>query len=344
MPFPKPIILGNTEQIQKIRELVRKLADIDLNVLIYGESGVGKELVARSLHYYSKRNRQPFVKVNCAALPAELIESELFGYERGAFTGADRQKLGKFEIAGNGSILLDEIGEIPPSIQAKLLQVLQDQKFPRVGGAKDIEIQARIITATNRDLQSDIISGSFREDLYYRINIIKIAIPPLREHKEDLELLVNHFLKRQQVTYKLPDIRIPPRIMDLFYQYHWPGNIRQLENHIKRIAVLGNIHEFEREFLVQINRQQNANPSSSLHSETHQTHQAPSETHTDESDGKHFSSLKEIRNKAIYKIEKKIIKKVLDENNWNRKKTAKILKISYRTLLYKIKELGIKPY
>jgi transcriptional regulator with PAS, ATPase and Fis domain len=340
MPFPEPIILGNSEPIQKIRKLVRKLADIDLNVLICGESGVGKELVARALHYYSKRSHQPFVKVNCAALPAELIESELFGYERGAFTGADRQKLGKFELAGNGSILLDEIGEIPPSIQAKLLQVLQDQKFPRVGGAKDIEINARIITATNRDLQSDMISGSFREDLYYRINIITIAIPPLREHKEDLELLVKYFLKQQQEMYNLPDIKIPPRIMDLFYQYHWPGNIRQLENHIKRITILGNIDEFEKEFLVQVNRQQKVN-ASSLQVETENVSPA---RHTDELDVQHFSSLKEIRNKAIYKIEKKIIKEVLDKNNWNRKKTAKILKISYRTLLYKIKELGIKPY
>ena len=340
MPFPEPIILGNSEPIQKIRELIRKLADIDLNVLIYGESGVGKELVARSLHYYSRRRRQPFVKVNCAALPAELIESELFGYEKGAFTGADRQKLGKFELAGNGSILLDEIGEIPPPIQAKLLQVLQDQKFPRVGGAKDIEINARIITATNRDLQSDIISGSFREDLYYRINIIKIAIPPLREHKEDLELLVNYFLKQQQAMYKLPDIKISSRLMDLFYQYHWPGNIRQLENHIKRIAVLGNIYEFEREFLVEVNKQQKTN-TASLQSETENVSPV---TRTVESNVQRFSSLKEIRNKAIYKIEKKIIKKILDENNWNRKKTAKILKISYRTLLYKIKELEIKPY
>jgi len=186
MPFPEPIILGNSEPMKKVKELVRKLADIDFTVLICCESGVGKELVARALHYYSKRKNQPFVKVNCAALPTELIESELFGYEKGAFTGANRQKLGKFELAGKGSILLDEIGDIFLSVQAKLLQVLQDRKFPRVGGDKDIEIKARVITATNRDLQSDMISGSFREDLYYRINIVKITVPPLREHKEDL--------------------------------------------------------------------------------------------------------------------------------------------------------------
>ncbi len=340
MSFPEPVILGNSEPINKIRELVKKLADIDLNVLICGESGVGKELVARALHYYSRRRNQPFVKVNCAALPAELIESELFGYEKGAFTGADRQKLGKFELAGDGSILLDEIGEIPPSIQAKLLQVLQDRKFPRVGGYKDIAITSRIITATNRDLQADIISGSFREDLYYRINIIKIAVPSLREHKEDLELLINHFLKEQQETYKLPDIKIPSHIIDLFYQYHWPGNIRQLENYIKRLSILDNVDEFEREFLVQVNKQQKIDRAS-LQIEA----EIPSpDTHTDEPDVKKFSSLKEIRDKAVYKLETEIINKVLDENNWNRKKTAKILKISYRTLLYKIKELGIKPY
>jgi two-component system response regulator AtoC len=337
--FPEPTILGNSELIVKIRELVKKLADIDLNVLVCGESGVGKELVARALHYYSRRRKHPFVKVNCAALPAELIESELFGYEKGAFTGADRQKLGKFELSGDGSIFLDEIAEMPASIQAKLLQVLQDRRFPRVGGYRDVEIKARVITATNRDLQSDIISGSFREDLYYRINIIKIVVPPLREHKQDLELLINYFLRQQQEIYKLPDTNIPSRIIDLFYQYHWPGNVRQLENHIKRLSVLGNIDEFEREFLVQVNRQQQVdNSSSQLATET------PSpDSDTDELDMKNFSSLKEIREKAVYKIEKEIIKKVLDENNWNRKKTAKILKISYRTLLYKIKEIDIKP-
>ena len=339
MSFPEPIIIGNSEPINKIKELVRKLADIDLNVLICGESGVGKELVARALHYYSRRRNQPFVKVNCAALPTELIESELFGYEKGAFTGADRQKLGKFELAGDGSILLDEIGEISPSVQAKLLQVLQDLQFSRVGGYKNIEVTARVITATNRDLQSDMISGSFREDLYYRINIIKITVAPLREHNEDLVLLINYFLKQQQEKYQLPDIKIPSRIIDLFYQYHWPGNIRQLENYIKRLTILSNIDEFESEFLAQINRQQVNNPHLQIETE------CPSpDTHTDELDIKNFSSLKEIRDKAVYKVEKEIIKKVLDDNNWNRKKTAQILKISYRTLLYKVKGMGIKPH
>jgi transcriptional regulator with PAS, ATPase and Fis domain len=340
MSFPEPIILGNSEPIKKVRELIRKLADIDFTVLICGESGVGKELVARALHYYSKRKNQPFVKVNCAALPTELIESELFGYEKGAFTGADRQKLGKFELAGKGSILLDEIGEIALSVQAKLLQVLQDRKFPRVGGTEDIEIKARMITATNRDLKSDIISGNFREDLYYRINIIKITVPPLREHKEDLGLLIDYFLRQQQEAYQLPNIKIPSRIIDLFYQYHWPGNIRQLENHLKRLTILGNINEFEKEFLAQVNEQQKVNnPSLQIETETHSLN-----NHIDKPDINNFSSLKEIRNNAVYKIEKKIISKILDETNWHRKKTAKILKISYRTLLYKIKELEIKPY
>ncbi|MBW2568337.1 MAG: sigma-54-dependent Fis family transcriptional regulator [Deltaproteobacteria bacterium] len=340
MPFSKPIFIGNSEQIKKIKELVRKLADTDLNVLVCGESGVGKELVARSLHYYSHRKLKPFIKVNCTALPVTLIESELFGYERGAFTGADRQKSGKFEIAGDGSIFLDEIGEIPKFVQAKLLQVLQDRKFPRVGGYKDVKVNARVITATNRDLKSDIISGSFREDLYYRINIINITIPPLREHKEDLELLIDYFLKQQHDKYKLPNFKISPHLIDLFNQYHWPGNIRQLENYIKRLAVLGNIDDFEGEFLARINRQQQANkPNLQI-----ETEKSFSDTHTKESDIKNISSLKEIRDKVVYKVEKEIIKKVLDENNWNRKKTAKILKICYRTLLYKVKEMGIKPH
>ena len=342
MSFPEPVILGNSEPIKKIKELVRKLADIDLNVLICGETGVGKELVARSLHYYSHRKSKPFIKVNCTALPTELIESELFGYEKGAFTGADRQKLGKFELADDGSILLDEIGEIPPFIQAKLLQILQDREFPRLGGYKNVEIAARVITATNRDLKADIISGSFREDLYYRINIIKITVPPLRERKEDLELLINYFLKQQQETYQLHDIKIPSRIIDLFYQYHWPGNIRQLENYIKRFAILGNSNtdEFENEFLVQVNREQQLNKK---HLQI-ETKNPSSDTHIDEPDIRNFSSLKEIRDRAVFKVEKEIVKKVLDENNWNRKKTAKILKISYRTLLYKVKDMGIRPH
>ncbi len=341
MSFPEPVILGNSEPIKKIKELIRKLADIDLNVLICGETGVGKELVARSLHYYSHRKSKPFIKVNCTALPTELIESELFGYEKGAFTGADQQKLGKFELADDGSILLDEIGEIPPFVQAKLLQILQDREFPRVGGYKNIEIAARVITATNRDLKADIISGSFREDLYYRINIIKITVPPLRERKEDLELLINCFVKQQQEKYKLYDIKIPSRIIDLFYQYHWPGNIRQLENYIKRFAILGNsdTDEFENEFLVQVNKEQQLNKK---HLQI-ETKNPSSDTHIDEPNTGNFSSLKEIRDRAVFKVEKEIVKKVLDENNWNRKKTAKILKISYRTLLYKVKDMGIKP-
>ncbi len=339
MSIPEPILLGNSKPIKKIKELVRKLADIDLNVLISGESGVGKELAARSLHYYSKRRRKPFIKVNCAALPAELIESELFGYEKGAFTGAERQKLGKFELAADGSIFLDEIGEIPPFVQAKLLQVLQDRQFPRVGGCRDVEVTARVITATNRDLKSDIISGSFREDLYYRINIIKVVVPPLREHKEDLELLISYFLKQQQERYQLPDIKISSRVINLFYQYHWPGNIRQLETYIKRLAILGNIDEFESEFLAQINKQQQTNNSNA---QIEIENPSP-DIHADELNSKNFSSLKEIRDRAVYKIEKEIIAKVLDDNNWNRKKTSQILKISYRTLLYKIKDMEIKP-
>lgn len=327
MSFPEPIILGNSEPIKKVRELIRKLADIDFTILICGESGVGKELIACALHYYSKRKNQPFVKVNCAALPTGLIESELFGYEKGAFTGADRQKLGRFESAGKGSILLDEIGEIPLCVQAKLLQVLQDRKVSRVGGYKDIDITARVITATNRDLESDIITGRFRKDLYYRINIIKIIVPPLRERKEDLELLIDHFLRKQQEVYKLPTIKIPSHIIDLFYQYHWPGNIRQLKNHLKRLTILGNMNEFNKEFLAQVNRQQKVKSCLQFETKTHSLN-----NHIDKSDINNFSSLKEIRDNALYKIEKEVISKVLDKTNWHRKKAAKILEISYRTL------------
>lgn len=341
MSFPEPIILGESKPIQKVRELIRLLAEIDLNVLICGESGVGKELVARSLHYYSKRRNRPFVKVNCAALPTQLIESELFGYERGAFTGADRQTIGKFEQSGEGTIFLDEIGEIALSVQAKLLQVLQDRNFPRVGGHKDIEVKARVVTATNRNLKADLIAGNFREDLYYRINIIQIPVPPLREHKEDIGLLIDHLVKEQQKEYELPDFRIDSHLVDLFYQYHWPGNIRQLENYIKRLTILGNTEEFEEEFRAQINKQREGEGSLQVEAKA-STDIAPAATDVPDADD--FTSLKEIRDKAVYAVESKVIKRVLDENNWNRKKTAKILKISYRALLYKIKDMKIKTY
>jgi len=343
MPDGGPVIVGISRSTEKIREIVRKVADVDLNVLISGESGVGKELVARSLHYFSSRKKRPFIKVNCAALPGELIETELFGYEKGAFTGADKQKMGKFEAAADGSIFLDEIGEIPLSMQAKLLQVLQDQKFPRIGGHREIDARARVIAATNRNLEAEILSGNFREDLYFRINTISIVVPPLRERPEDVEPLVYYFLDRLSKEHRLPKPDKSPRLMKLLKGYHWPGNVRELENYLKRLLVLGESKELEAE-LEAAGNGWNSEADAASSQEAVIEEAAQEVLPNKNSKEKQFPSLKEVRDKAVYRVGRALIKQVLEETNWNRREAAKILKISYRALLYKLKDMNLTPH
>jgi two-component system response regulator AtoC len=225
------------EKMDRIREVIDQVASTDVTVLIQGESGVGK--VARTLHLHSPRRDKPFIKVNCAALPQELLESELFGYEKGAFTGAYRQKPGKFELAHNGTMFLDEIGDISPALQAKLLQVLQDGEFSRLGGKTDIRVDVRVLVATNKDLEEAVRDGRFREDFYYRLNVVNIFVPPLRERKQEIPVFVNHFL---DIYGKKYDKRIgspSPKLTKMFMQHPWSGNIRELENMIKRLVLLG---------------------------------------------------------------------------------------------------------
>jgi two-component system, NtrC family, response regulator PilR len=224
--------------MQPIRDLVSKVAGTNTTVLLRGESGVGKEVVARAIHKASPRASRQFLKVNCAALPGELLESELFGHEKGAFTGAYRQKPGKFEAADEGTLLLDEIGEMPLRLQAKLLHVLQDGEFSRVGGEKIIGTDVRLIAATNRDLEASMRAHQFREDLYYRLNVIEIRIPPLRERREEIAPLVDHFLRKFNGQY-VRNVDVPAETLRAFLEYHWPGNIRELENVIERAIVLG---------------------------------------------------------------------------------------------------------
>lgn len=343
MTFPQPEIIGNSPAIKKVIEITRKVSAVDLTVLIMGESGVGKELVARSLHYYSPRCPKPFVKVNSAALPSELIESELFGYDKGAFTGAESTKIGKFELAKDGSIFLDEIGELPLLMQSKLLQVLQDRTFHRVGGNTDIHVKARVIAATNQNLDSQIISGKFRDDLYYRLSTISIYIPPLRERKEDIQPLIDYFLQKFHNELGLPRIKISPRLMDIFFHYHWPGNVRELENYLKRLCVLGNEDELANELTNGKYHTQEQELDSNNAGEQDKTAHSLQGIDNDIPLPNHFPSLKEIKDQAVRKIERKVIKKVLEQNQWNRKKTSEILQISYRALLYKIKELEIVP-
>ena len=341
MPFPKPQIIGTSNAMHKVQEITRKVSDTDLNVLVTGESGVGKELVARSLHYYSKKDR-PFIKVNCAALPTELLESELFGYEKGAFTGADKPKIGKFELAQDGTIFLDEIGELPLYTQATLLQVLQDQRYYRIGGNKEVKAQARIVAATNINLDVELSSGNFRSDLYYRLSTISIHIPPLRERKEDIRPITENFIQRLRDQYKAEPLQLEPRLMNLFHEYHWPGNIRELENYLKRLSLLGNFDEIEEE--IRYHQNKNNHTSTKPDSEApHSNHQEESAPEEDTEETENFPSLKEVRDRAVQKAEKEIIERVLEETRWNRKEASRLLQISYRSLLYKMKDLDINP-
>ncbi|MBU0567857.1 sigma-54 dependent transcriptional regulator [bacterium] len=230
-------IIGASPKMQEVYDLVSQVAGSDISVLILGETGTGKELVARAIHYNSPRRNSPFVILNCAAIPDELLESELFGHVKGAFTGAIRDKAGKFEAADTGTIFLDEIGELKGGLQAKLLRVLQDQEFDKVGGTKPIKVDTRIVSATNKDLEAEAREGQFREDLYYRLNVVSIKLPPLRERREDVPLLTNHFLKKHSPK-KTPK-KLAPETLDLLMKYDWPGNVRELENVIERAIVLG---------------------------------------------------------------------------------------------------------
>src|SRR5712692_6588754 len=242
-----------SKKMQPIRELVAKVAVTNTTVLLRGESGVGKEVVARALHKASPRAQKQFLKVNCAALPGELLESELFGHEKGAFTGAYRQKPGKFEAADGGTLLLDEIGEMPLRLQAKLLHVLQDGEFSRVGGEKIIGTDVRLIASTNRDLEAAMRAHQFREDLYYRLNVIEIRIPPLRERREEIPVMVEDFRRRFNAQYGRT-VDIPQDTVRVFLEYHWPGNIRELENAVKRIVVLGSARPVHQEIVANLSR------------------------------------------------------------------------------------------
>lgn len=310
--------IGDSNQILNIKKMIEQVAGTELTILVRGESGTGKELVTRAIHNLADRKDKPFIKVNCATLPENLLESELFGYERGAFTGAQRAKPGRFEFANEGTIFLDEIGEMPPSLQAKLLQVLEEKEFSRLGGKKSVKVDVRIIVATNRDLEEGIRNGSFREDLFYRLNEVTIFVPPLREHKEDIFLLNEFFLKKYTNLYGKNVTSISPQTINLFMNYDWPGNIRELENLIKKIIVLGN------EEIVYTVIPHDVVGGKVVYKNTK------------------IVPLKEVSRLAVQKAEKATIKSVLGKTNWNRIQAAKLLQVSYRSLLSKIKEFQIR--
>jgi two-component system, NtrC family, response regulator AtoC len=315
----------------RIKELIAQIANTDVTVFIQGESGVGKEIVARELHQGSPRRDKPFIKVNCAALPSELLESELFGYERGAFTGAFRLKQGKFELANYGTLFLDEIGDLAPSLQAKLLHVLQDNEYSRLGGKKNVMVDVRILAATNKDLEEAMKEGKFREDLYYRLNVVNVTIPPLRERKEEIPLLCDHFLRKHNRKYNSAMNSINQRVMTYFLEYDWPGNIRELENVIKRLVILANEEQVIEELTSKIEAQKlvQKEPYSSPHSGA-------------VSEDPYGLSLKDMSKSLTSSAEKEVILRALQQTQWNRKQAALMLNISYKTLLNKIKRLDIK--
>jgi len=310
--------------MRKIRAQVGLVANVDIPVLLLGESGTGKEILARLVHKMSPRAHRSFLKVNCAALPADLLESELFGYEPGAFTGADRSKPGKFELCNKGTFLLDEVGEMPVTLQAKLLHVLQDGQFSRLGGRSTIKVDVRVVAATNIDIQQAIAERHFREDLYYRLNAFTLRIPPLRERKEEIPLLLKHMMSRMAESYATPPLSYSPALLEACQRYHWPGNLRELGNFVKRYLVLRD------DALLVAELQQQTRDGGPSGGEAGAA-------------GEHPGGLKSLVRSLKDQAEEEAIKRALEQTNWNRKTAAVMLNISYKALLYKIRQYGIEP-
>jgi transcriptional regulator with PAS, ATPase and Fis domain len=339
-----PPIIGVSKNIERVRELIEHVAHTGLNTVVFGESGVGKEVVAQNLYQKSPRLGKPFIKINCAALPEGLLESELFGYERGAFTGAEQRKKGKFQLAHSGVLLLDEIGDMSLPLQAKLLHVLQSGgEFSPLGSEKEVRADTWVIAATNHDLKKDIDEGRFREDLYYRLNIIKIFLAPLRDRPEDIPPLIEFYIKEYTSMLNNRHIEKPTgKVIDRMCGYSWPGNVRELQNVLKRMLVLGDCNQIVSELF---NSERLVTTDNG--SEETLNHNAAIASILDlggknSPDNQSFS-LKTAKKNAVEMVEREIISHVLSKTDWNRSKASKILKISYKTLLYKISDLNIIP-
>jgi two-component system response regulator AtoC len=347
-PRPDGELLGSSEKMREVRDLIARVADTDVTVLIRGESGTGKELVARGIHSSSPRRHRTFVKVNCAALPSELLESELFGFERGAFTGAIQHKPGKFEFAHEGTMFLDEISEMHNPLQSKLLQVLQDGEFARLGGRQDVHVDVRILAATNRDLEVAVADGQFREDLFFRLNVVCITLPPLRQRRDEIPMLTERFLAQYAEHYNKPPIALANDTMRLFAEYEWPGNVRELENLLKRAVILGSDESIRRDLAGAIAGRTLApglipalRPGPAPDAGSSQAPPtpppvdvAPAVDHPKVPTG----SLKDIARNAAREAERDLIYRTLQQTRWNRREAAQILGVSYKALLYKIKE------
>jgi len=337
--FELPVIIGQCKWVHNIREKLRKVANKDITILITGETGTGKELIARSIHYYSARSKRPFIKVNCVSLPEELLESEIFGFQKGAFTDAYKTKPGRLELAHEGTLFIDEIGDLSLSLQVKFLQIFEETEFSRLGGTDEKVIDARFVVATNADLGKKVQAGSFRKDLYHRLSVIHITVPPLRDRTEDIPLLSHYFQNKYCFEYKKGFVGIPDEISDLFMKYHWPGNVRELENIIRRaIAIRDWSFVFEELNLGDVvtgNKNDTSLDDTTI------------PDGNDDKIRKYFNngdfSLKEISREYVADVERKAIIKALQEVQWNRTKAAQLLKVGYKTLLKRINEFGLKP-
>jgi transcriptional regulator with PAS, ATPase and Fis domain len=339
-----PEIVGISHNLERIRELIDQVADTGLNTLVTGETGVGKELIVQNLYERSGRMGKAFVKVNCAALPDGLLESELFGYEQGAFTGAQKKRRGKFELAHGGVLFLDEIGDMSLPLQSKVLHVLQGGHFSPLGSEKDVVTDTWVIAATNHELEEEMKGGKFRSDLYYRLSTIKINIAPLRERPEDLPYLIDYYVREYGRQFKGKKVSKPDSgVMKKLLAYHWPGNVRELQNVLKRIMILGGSKEnIDELFHPQEENEAAAiaaNPTAVKPIVDSELLDFDFKTNVDVKS----LSLKKIRKKVLDRVEKEVIAYVLNKTGWNRSKATKILNISYKTLLYKIKDLGIEP-
>ena len=334
-----PVIIGHSEAIRSIKQKIQKVAGKDITVLITGETGTGKELIARSLHYHSARNQGPLVKITCGALPDELLESEVFGFQKGAFTGAHKNKPGRLELAHNGTLFIDEIGDLSLALQAKFLQVLEDKAFARLGGIYDKFVDTRVVAATNSDLQKKVRDGLFRKDLFYRLNVVHIQAAPLRERKPDIAILMHYFVDKYCLELKKDALEIPAKILKHLQAYQWPGNVRELENVVRRAVAL---RDWEFVFK-ELNLETIPKGAGRASREVLGAVAGWSDEKIEKLIRENRFSLKKITKTYVSEAERQAIVDVLAKTQWNRKKAAELLGVSYKTLLGRIDEFGLKP-
>jgi len=315
---PDPILFGQSEAMKEVRLRAAKICDTNIPVLLYGDGGTGKEVLARWIHKHSPSRTGQFVKVNCAAIPGTLLESELFGYEKGAFTGARVSKPGRVELAHNGTLFLDEVAELDLGLQSKLLQFLQDGHYSRIGDESERAVEARLICATNKDLEHGIDAGRFRADLYYRINVVRIRMPRLRERREDITILAEYFKKQYERQFAKESAALEPQMLNYWRNLDWPGNLREFSNSIARYVLIG--------------------PEAAIIPESSKRRTAAAQASPDEAN---TVSLKRVAKEAIRDMERNLILEALRANQWNRRRAAVALKISYRALIYKIRDAGL---